>query len=459
MRRVLIIVGIVLIPLIPVVLVVTGVIKRTPTTVSRVTLTVWVTNDQDRAALNTQVTNFRETHPYATIKVELVRSENYSTRLLEAWAQGKGPDIFFVPSTWTGAMEPYATAMPTDLTIPVVVAKKGVFGVQTSIERPTVSAPTLEQMREWYVDAATNDIIRDGKIWALPLAMDTVAAYVNKDLLNNAKIFAPAKTWTEVVNHIAQNTLTVIDESGTIVQSGLALGAADNVPYSTDILTLLMMQNGATMIDPATKKVRFNEAPGQQALEFIKGFTDPKKTAYSWNATMPNARDSFLKGKVAYYLGTYADRAAIAASSLNWTVVPMFHLDTRGDKDGATGAQRFIDVPLYSVGMVSRAAQTGRRSTTAWSLLRYFANSNNVPAYLKSTDQLSALKSVLATQKNDAGKTVFANQLLTARGWYTGRDAVRTEEYLQQLITSVVEKGDPLKPALDLAARQVETTL
>lgn len=458
MRRVLIIIGIVLIPVIPVVLVVTGVIKRQPTTVTRVNLTVWVTNDKDRAALTALALRFRDSHPYAVTKVEMVRSEDYATRLLQAWAQGTGPDIFFVPSTWIGSMQAYATTMPNDLTIPVVTAKKGLFGVTTSITKPVSKAPSIAQIREWYVDSAANDVIQNNQIWALPLAMDTIVAYVNKDLLNNAKIFTPAKTWTELVSQISQNNLTVVDETGVVVQSGVALGAADNVPYASDLLSLLMMQNGAIMVDPSSKKVRFNEAPGQQALEFVTSFSDPKKTAYSWNANLPNARDAFIKGKVAYYLGTYADHAAITGSGINWTAVPMLHLDARGDKDGFTGAQRFIDIARYNVGMVSRSAATGKRSVTAWNLLRFFANSNNVPAYLKSTGQLAALKLVLETQKADADKTVFANQLLTTRSWYHGRDAIRAEDYLLQLITAVT-KGESLKQSLDLAAKQVETTL
>ena len=166
------------------------------------------------------------------------------------------------------------------------------------------------------------------------------------------------------------------------------MGAIDNVPYGTDLLTLLMMQNGSIMVNPATKKVEFNDPAGLQAVSFFSSFADPKKTSYSWNADQPNARDAFLKGKVAYYFGTYADRKMIAASGLNWSVVPMLHLDTRGDKDGLSGGQRFIDTAQFNVGMVSKAATTAKRGTQAWSLLKYFSNSAIVPTYLKSTNQL-----------------------------------------------------------------------
>lgn len=459
MRRVFIIVLLVLIPVIPVVLVVTGVIKRQPTQVGRVNLTVWVTDDKERAALTNLAKNFRTTHPYVVTKVEFIRTEDFSTRLIQAWAQGSGPDIFFVPNTSIGAMEPYAAPMPNDLTIPVVTTTKGLFGTQTKIEQPVTKAPSQAQMREWYVDAAIGDIIRENQIWGLPLAMDTVVTYVNKDLLNNARVFSPAKIWDDVIKQIRDNQLTVIDDANTIVQSGAALGTADNVPYATDILTLLMMQNGSTMIDQSTKRVRFNDQAGLDALNFYTSFAQSTKETYSWNIDQPNARDAFLKGRVAYFFGSYADRAVIEKSGLNWSVAPMLHVSERGDKDGPSGNLRFISTARYRVGMVSKSAATAKRSTTAWSLLRYFANSGNVPSYLATTNQLSGLKAILEKQRAEPAKSVFAEQLLTARSWYRGRNALKAEEYISQMISSVVKDNEDPKKALDLAAKQVEATL
>ena len=211
MRRIIIIVGIVLIPAIPIALLLTGVIKKAPTQVSAVSLTMWVTSDTERTAFTPIILAYRANHPYVTVKVTTVRPETYATQLIQAWAQGKGPDIFFVPSTQIGAMQPYASAMPTNLSIPVVTTKKALFGTQTVISTPVAKGLTIAQLHEGYVDAATADIIRSNQVWGLPLAMDTVATYVNKDLLNNAKIFTPAQTWTDLVTQIVQKNLTVID--------------------------------------------------------------------------------------------------------------------------------------------------------------------------------------------------------------------------------------------------------
>ncbi len=458
MKRLFIIVGILLIPLTIIVLLLTGVIGNKPKTVTRASLTMWVTDD-DVNTFNAAIKTYRETHSYVTIKVTKIRREDYATRLLEGWAQGKGPDIFFVPSSWIGAMQPYAIPMPADLSVSVVATTKGIFGPQTTITKPLVKAPTVSQMKEWYVDAVSDDVLSGTQIWGLPLSMDTLVTYVNKDLLNNAGVFEPAKTWTELTTQIEQKGLSVQNDSAAIVQSGAALGTSTNIPHANELVTLLMMQNGSKMINTSAKKALFNDAAGLVAIKFYTSFSSPKKATYSWNADQQNALDAFKKGKIAYFFGTYADRASIAASGLNWTTSPMLHLDTQGDRDGVTGNIRFINAAIYNVGMVSKAAQTAKRSVAAWSFLRFLANSENVPAYLKTTDRLSALKSVLAKQKTEATKSVYAEQLLTARNWYRGGDGVKAETYITNMINAITVDGETPESALNLAAKQVETTL
>lgn len=454
MRRVLIIVAIILLPAIPIILLVTGVIKKKPTTVATVQLAMWGTEDTS-TTFNSLITAYRINHPYVKVVYTKVRPEDYEQQLVNGWAQGQGPDIFFVPHAWIGRMKPFAAAFPATAIVPEVRTNKSFIGASQKIVNVTQTAPTLISLQDAFVDAVVNDVYLGGQTWGLPLSLDTVAVYYNKDLLNNAKIFEPAKTWGELVSQMSG--LTVIDEHGGIVQSAVALGTANNVPYATDLLTLLMMQNGATMTTSGGQ-VRFREAPGLTALNFYTSFAQAKKTSYSWNADLPNARDAFLQGKVAYYFGTLNDRAAIAKGNLNWGVASMFHLSPQGDND-ASGRVRFIDTVQYNVGMVSKASQLRAKSKFAWNFLVYITNSSQVTSYLNTTARLSARKKILATQKDDPIKGLFANQLLTARSWYHGNDGPAVDGYLSALITSVLEGKTDAQQALNLAAEQVQSTL
>lgn len=456
MRRILIIVAIFLIPVIPIILVVSGALKNKPTTLKRITLTMWGTEDSPTAFTNT-IARYNSGRSHITINYQKIRPEDYTSQLVTAWAQGKGPDLFFVPNTHVGQMIPFATSMPADLTVPQIETTKGLFGSRQKIINTSFRAPSVNSIREQYVDGVMNDVYREGKIWGLPLAMDTIVMYYNKDLLNNAKIFEPAKTWSELVTQITDNRLTITNDAGDIVQSAVAIGTAGNVPYATDVLMLLMMQNGAVILN-GQSKAGFDGPEGVTALDFYTSFANDKKVSYSWNDKLPNAREAFLRGKVAYFFGTLADRAEIDSSSLNWAVAPMLHLTPEGDNDGISKSQRLIDATRYQVLMVSKSSQTAKRSVQAWNFLYNTAREKYLPLYLAPARKLAPIKSILAKQKNEATFSVYAGQLLTARSWYTGRDAVATERYLNDLITSV-GTGQAAADALKLAGRQVESTL
>lgn len=449
MRRVFIIVGVLLLPIIAVVLVVTGVIGRKPTTAAKVTVTVWGTEDSP-AAYSTILTKYRGARPYMTVNYKKIRAEDYYDQLVAAWAQGTGPDVFFVPNTWVGKMMEFAEPMPKTSSIPIVSVKNGLLGKQTEVVLTPQTPPSAATLKQTYIDAVLTDAYREGQLWGLPLSMDTVVLYYNQALLNNARIFEPAATWGDLVSQIKANQLTIVDSNNALVRSAIPLGTADNVPYSTDILALLMQQNGAKMINGGV--VGFADSNGVSALDFYTSFAKETKETYSWNAQQPNALEAFLAGKSVYYFGTYADRAQIAASRLQWGVSSMLQIDR-----SQTSQQ--IDIARYQVGMVSKASKNAKRSAYAWNLLNYMARSDNVPSYLKATKKLSAQKKILAGQKDDPEVGVFAGQLLTARSWYTGKGGPIVDTYMRSLITSVASGQASALEALRLAANQVASTL
>jgi ABC-type glycerol-3-phosphate transport system substrate-binding protein len=164
------------------------------------------------------------------------------------------------------------------------------------------------------------------------------------------------------------------------------------------------------------------------------------------------------KGKVAYFIGTLADAAAIQKSGIKWQVTPMLHLDVQGDRDGAhENATRFINTPIYDVAMVSKAS--AKKSTQAWNFVNFMMQSGNVKSYLDATGKLSPIKKILSTQTSDATKSVFAAQLLTARTWYHGKKALDADNYLKQMITSIDTAGADPSEALNIASKQIQATL
>jgi len=114
-------------------------------------------------------------------------------------------------------------------------------------------------------------------IYGLPLTVDTLVMYYNKDLLNSAGIPEPPNNWKTFQESMRK--LVKLDREGNILVSGAAIGTGANVERAGDILSLLMMQNGAKMTDdygyatfnaiPPELSGTRTESPGLEALTFL----------------------------------------------------------------------------------------------------------------------------------------------------------------------------------------------
>ena len=206
--------------------------------------------------------------------------------------------------------------MPPSVTIPYSevrgTVKKEV--VYTLKEQPTIS---IKKLKSEYVDVVIDDVIRKyqpnskaeptDKIFALPLALDTLAMYYNKDLLNAAGIPEPPGTWQQFQNQVTK--LTKIGPDDVVLQAGAAMGTSKNVERAADLISVLMMQNGTQMTnnrDHATFASRSSEEQEEltyDAVNFYSDFANPSKQVYTWNEKQPSSFDAFVAGNIPIYWG------------------------------------------------------------------------------------------------------------------------------------------------------------
>ncbi|MBI3342704.1 extracellular solute-binding protein, partial [Candidatus Gottesmanbacteria bacterium] len=74
-----------------------------------------------------------------------------------------------------------------------------------------------------------------------------------------------------------------------------ALGTTGNVENWSDILGLMMLQNGANLVSLSGKEA-------EETLLFYRKFADPVDPMYTWNETLDNSIYAFAIGKVAMIL-------------------------------------------------------------------------------------------------------------------------------------------------------------
>lgn len=381
------------------------------------------------------IAKYNAQHPYITINYKKLRYDEYEEALLNAFAEDRGPDIFSIHNTWVRKYESKIEPMPaqTSMVFPIT---QGTIKKEVIPEVRTMRSLTLKELKQNFVDVVYSDVVLNDKIYALPLSVDTLAMYYNQDLFDQAGITEIPRYWNRDFQQMVKK-LTKQDLKGNILQSGVSLGGGKNIERYGDILAILMMQNGANMMSDAGQ-VLFQTIPstfqsqsynpGLMALKFYTDFANPIKEVYCWNNDLENSVDLFASGKLAIMFGYSYHLPTIKtkAPKLNFLVEPLPQIE---------GSATPINMANYWVEAVSKKSLY---KNEAWNFIQFMTNAENVGTYLKKTKKPTALRSLINSQKEDPEIGVFADQVLTAKSWYRGKNPVLAENFLADLIQAVL---------------------
>ncbi len=416
----LIIIGIVLLVLIVLTLLFTGVIPGLrATTPPPVPLTVWGVFDAPETF--NIITN--AVGPQYVVTYRALPIASYETELVNALAAGKGPDIFMIHSSWLPKHFDKLVPMPdTELAF-------------TDFQK---SFPTVVQQ----------DFAPGGAIYALPLYIDTLSLFYNKDHFENANILTPPATWTEFQELVPK--LRVLDTSGKIQRAASAIGGSNkNVNRATDILSTIMLQSGVPMVAPDFSRAVFSNQ-GKDALAFYTKFGNPANSYYTWSDNFKNSLDGFADGTVSMMFGYAYHIPAIKEKNpfLRFAVTPLPQLE---------GASQKISYANYwglAVSNRSRLPQSAwgfiKAATVSPSVVqRYTGATRRVPALLNPT--------LFASANKDPELGPFASQILTARSWPQA-DSTAIENIFSGMIEAVTAGQKTLDKAL-LEAEDAVTAL
>ena len=164
----------------------------------QINLTYWRIFD-DANDFTDLINAYTKDHPNVNIIYKKLRFEEYKQELVNAWSEDRGPDIFSIPTTWLGeyVAKNRLVSMPDSTTMTYEVITDAKKGTKDYVKK-TNQSPTLRDIKTKYLDVVYNDVVRDGKIYGLPLAIDTLALYYNRDFGTNVKkyLFEPADSLT-----------------------------------------------------------------------------------------------------------------------------------------------------------------------------------------------------------------------------------------------------------------------
>ncbi len=241
--------------------------------------------------------------------------EGFDQEILQAVAEGRGPDAIVFPDTM------YFGQLNKLVTIP----------------SETISARSY---MDTYIDAGKQFAVQGG-IKAFPLVTDPLVMFYNKDMFTSAGLVTPPKTWKELSD--MTNLITRKRDDGVLDRSFVAFGEYSNINYAKRILYTLLTQAGVrvSFYDPAvnqyssglTKTDRADVTQGQatasektgSVLRYYTDFANPLAATYTWNRSFSSSREAFLSQNLAVYFapGSEVEYIISRNPNLNFAIAPV----------------------------------------------------------------------------------------------------------------------------------------
>ena len=325
---------------------------------------------ESEGVMSQVITDYQQEHPEATINYVQHSPKDYRERLQSGLAAGNGPDIFRFHNTWVPMLKAELDTAP-----------KGVIKF------------------EEYFPVAAKDLQVGTEIVGVPLMFDGLALYYNPRLFDEAGKAVPT-TWEEARKTAIE--MTVYDNKGKIQTAGIALGTTNNVDNFSDILGLMLLQNGANPAKPTSALV-------EETLRFYTIFVSADKV---WNETLPASTYAFAIEKVAMILAP--SWRAFQIKEINPDLV--FRTAPVPQLPGTKVAWG-----SYWVEGVSRRSKNAK---AAWKFLEYLSSDETLTKMYttQSNDRLFgepyAKKGLASTLENDPIVGAFVKQGETAKSWY-----------------------------------------
>ncbi len=407
---------------------------------------------EDAEVFEPIIADYQAAHPNIKINYRKFRYEEYEKQLLEAFAEDRGPDLFSIPESWLREYETKLTPMPPEVTM-VYQELKGTIKKELVQTLRTTPTPSFREIKQIFPDTVYSDVVIGEQLYGLPLSVDSLVMFYNKDLLNNAGITTPPKTWDEF--SAASVKMTRYDAKGAPIQSGSALGTGTNINPSVDIASVLMMQNGAIMTSangvPTFMSDRNNINPGLQALRFYSEFASPVKNVYSWNTDMANAFDVFASGRVAMIFGYNYNLPTprARAPKINLGIAPIPQISP----------EKPMNYGSYWIETVSKKST---HTDEAWDFILFMTTKEaQAKKFADATKRPVALRSLIGSQIENEDLNAAATQTLTTSNWYQGRDSVAAETALRTMLDDLSNAltDKDIKVIIDIALEKIVQTL
>lgn len=421
---------------------------------------------QDIDPLKSSFEAFEDKNKSTGISVEFTRHDlpGYEIDSLRSMSALNGPDIWSIPSDWIADYQNH-----------FVVLDGSFFVTEENEKQP---ASSVQAVRDLFPEGIANALLSDdGKVIGMPTNVESLVLFYNPNMLAQAfqewqdspqgenadgntyesvqnLLSAPPKTWTQLLD---QTPYLTRRDNATVTRSAIALGTDANIPNSADILQLLMLQNGANVVTSDRKTADFHLSSrtpsgsmvrvGEKALDFYSSFSNPGKSNYSWNSSMPSALEAFGTGRTAMVIAFpgFENELKIKYPEATYQLAPVPQISTsqkgttliRFSLEGVTKVSKAIPNSITDASTALLGRYTGK--DISFNLAQEMSAFSPYKEYLSQSDPLE--------QQILTGKTVYK------------KNHDEFDRIFNEMISSVYQQGNTPSKAIDTGAEKINAIL
>lgn len=459
-RGVLLIIGAVF--LIIVIVVAVAAVRSKPKTPETVTLKIW-SPFEEADIYKTISQPFLQDYPNTKLEfsyIDAANAQEYEAKVVDAIASGEGPDVWLIRADWLPKHQP-----------------KLVSSANLATWSKNKKTTEQEALATLFSQAVVDQNSRDGQLYGLPIAVDSLALYVNKKVISQVRrelddardkrsstLDTYPTTWAELEQWSRLITKT---DKGNPTRSGLALGLPENTYAATDVFTAILQQKGGSLFTAAEDQVALHLAltkagqssfPGQEALTLYSSFATPGNQNFTWNTSVGSPARALIDGKAAMVLAYSSFGTDLlrldknAAEYIN--IRPLPQLDPLKIKTDRT------DFAMYWTHVVPK---NSANTKLAWQLIRNITANTATRAYGKATKKPVVSNVVSATNISTGGSSIGDTELFSAQVQFSSRvykpEWQLADEAVQIMMIQVIHQAQSVQVAIDSAAEQLKKSL
>ncbi|MBP6974930.1 MAG: extracellular solute-binding protein [Candidatus Pacebacteria bacterium] len=401
---------------------------------------------------------------------EMVRNINIRSTVIEVSYIEKDPETFqaeFVNALAEG-VGPDAVLLADDL----------LYSQKNKLQPIPFTVFLERDYRSTFIDSASIFISKDG-ILGVPLSIDPMVMYYNKNILARNAISRPPKSWKEMIQ-IAPAIIQRTDTS-TIVQALVPFGEYSNVKNAKEILATLFFQTGNSIteqnlttgevysvidrdldtrnqddVQGGTLGTASNGASGdtqggtaatESVLDFYTSFANPSKSIYSWNRSLPNSENAFLSGDLTFYFGYASEIQSLRDKN------PNLNFDVAQIPEEVNGTPN-----VYGKMTAFAIVKNSKNFAGALGVISKLTEKSSIELWRDVYNLPPVRRDLLAEPAKDAYMTVFYRSAIQSKSWYDPSPA-ESDAVFRDMIESITSGREKMSNAVGDAKLKLDRLL